>query len=107
MNIKLPLQQNQKLYVTFRLEPGCLGPQGEDHISDFCTTAQQRVEKIHADFVSWSIVPRTDKMLPELEYKLNNKKLNHDKAEKYLELFNKNLNEFEENLQDKLIFNFC
>ncbi len=102
MNIKLPLDQNKKLCVTFRLEAGCLGPQGEDHISAFCESAQVMVNKMHADFVNWSIVPRSDKSLAEIEYKLNNKKLTHDKAAKYLEIFGKNLDEFEENLQDKL-----
>jgi len=102
MNIKLPLDEDKKLSVTFRLEAGCLGPEGETQIEAFCESAQKMINKINADFVIWNIVPRHDKKLPELEYKLNNKKLNHDKAVKYLSLFNKSLDYFEESLQDKL-----
>jgi len=102
MKIKLPLDQDKKLFVIFRVEPGCLGPQGVEHVTDFCITAQKLVENIDADFVHWEISPRHDKDLPEMEYKLINKKLTHDKAAKYLALFDKNLDEFESHLHDKL-----
>ena len=102
MKIKLPLDQDKKLFVIFRVEPGCLGPQGVGHVADFCITAQKLVENIDADFVHWEISPRHDKDLPEMEYKLINKKLTHDKAAKYLALFDKNLDEFESHLHDKL-----
>ncbi|VAW66035.1 hypothetical protein MNBD_GAMMA08-1697 [hydrothermal vent metagenome] len=98
----LPIPKDKKLEVYFRVEAGCLGPQGEDIVDDFCATAQKAVNEINAEFVHWNIVPRTNKQLPEMEYKLNNKKLSHEKAEKYLHLFNENLDEFEMNLNDKL-----
>jgi len=100
MNVQL--DKTKKLCVTFRLEPGCLGPEGKSHITEFCSSAQKEVNKMHTEFVIWNIVPRYDKSLPEIEYKINNKKLTHDKAEKYLNIFNKNLDEFEAGLQDKL-----
>jgi len=102
MKIKLPLDQNKKLQVIFRVEPGCLGPKGAEYVVDFCLTAQKAVDNIDADFVHWEITPRDDKELPEMEYKLASKKLTHDKAEKYLSLFNKDLDEFEGHLHDKL-----
>ena len=37
-----------------------------------------------------------------MEYKLMNKRLSHEKAAKYLALFDKNLDEFEGHLHDKL-----
>jgi hypothetical protein len=52
--------------------------------------------------VRWVITPRYDKSLLETEYKTNNKRLDHDKAKKYLRVFAKELDDFEENLQDKL-----
>ncbi|RDH82701.1 MAG: hypothetical protein DIZ80_10500 [endosymbiont of Galathealinum brachiosum] len=100
--LKLPLPKDKKLEVFFRVESGCLGPQGEEHVNDFCTSAQKEVDVIDADFVHWNIIPRHDKKLPEMEYKLNNKKLTHDKAAKYLSFFDKNLDEFEGHLHDKL-----
>ena len=102
MKIKLPLSQDQKLMVVCRVEPGCLGPDGKKHIKKFCEFAQKQVETIDSDFVHWELVPREDKSLPEMQYKISNKKLTHDKAAKYLGLFRKDLDEFEEHLHDKV-----
>jgi hypothetical protein len=102
MKIKLPLSREQKLTVLCRIEPGCLGPEGEAHIQEFCDFAQKQVESIDADFVHWELVPRHDKTLPEMQYKINGKKLSHDKAEKYLALFKKELDVFEDHLHEKV-----
>ena len=102
MNVDLPLPLYKKLTVTFRVEPGCLGPDGAEHIERFCKYAKQEVSNLHSDFIRWVIIPRFDKTLLETEYKTNNKRLDHDKAEKYLRVFDKNLDEFEEHLQDRL-----
>jgi hypothetical protein len=98
----LPLPLYKKLTVTFRDEPGCLGPEGIIHIDGFCKFAKKEVARLNSDFVRWVITPRYDKTLLETEYKTNNKRLDHDKAEKYLRVFGKELDDFEEHLQDKL-----
>ena len=74
------LAQNKKLTVIYRLEPGCLGPQGLDHIDNFCYFAQEKVQSIDSDIIIWKVLPRNDKILPEMEYKLNNKKLSREKT---------------------------
>lgn len=102
MSENLPLPLYKKLTVTFRLEPGCLGPDGIDHIESFCKFAKKEVANLDSDFVRWVIVPRFDKSLVETEYKTNNKRLQYDKAQKYLQVFGKELDEFEEHLQEKL-----
>jgi len=102
MKNNLPLPQDKKLTVLFRVEPGCLGPDGKEYIEEFCSFAQKEVESIDSDFVHWDIVPRHDKSLPEMQYKVGGKRLTHDKAEKYLEIFKKNLDEFEGHLHEKL-----
>jgi hypothetical protein len=102
MTHDLPLPLYKKLTVTFRVEPGCLGPDGIDHIEGFCKFAKLEVSGLESDFVRWVITPRYDKLLLETEYKTNNKRLDHDKAEKYLRVFGKELDDFEEHLQDKL-----
>lgn len=103
MKIKLPLPDNKKLTVEFRVEAGCLGPQGEDHVEAFCEFAQKAFESIDADFVHWLLVPRLDKSQPEKQYKINNKIMTHDQAAKYLALFEKSLDEFDNHLDDRLI----
>jgi len=102
MPYDLPLPLYKKLTVTFRVEPGCLGSDGIEHIADFCQFAKKEVAILDANFVRWVITPRYDKSLLETEYKTNNKRLDHDKAEKYLRVFGKELDDFEEHLQDKL-----
>lgn len=102
MTYELPLPLYKKLTVMFRVEPGCLGPDGKDHIEGFCKYAKKEVAGLHSDFIRWVITPRWDKSLPESEYKTNNKRLDHDKAEKYLSVFGQQLDDFEEALQDKL-----
>lgn len=102
MPTSLPLPLYKKLTVTFRIEPGCLGPDGIRHIDDFCKFAKKEVANLDSDFVRWVIVPRFDKSKAETEYKTNNKRLDYNKAEKYLKVFAKDLEQFEEHLQDKL-----
>lgn len=102
MKNNLPLPQEKKLTVLFRLEPGCLGPKGEELIDKFCQLAQKEFESLHSDFLQWDIVPRNDKSLPEMQYQINNKKLSQDKAAKFLDIFNKDLGEFENQVHKKL-----
>lgn len=102
MKDKLPLPQEKKLNVVFRVEPGCLGPEGEGHVKAFCEYAQKQVEPVDSDFVHWELTPRFDKALPEMQYKVTNKYLSHDKAARYLEVFGKDLDEFEGHFHDKL-----
>lgn len=102
MAISLPLNDDQKITITFRVEPGSLGPTGKDHIEAYCDKAQQHFKTVDADFVHWQIIPRYDKSLPELQYSLINKTLNSSQAEKYLNLFGKCINEFEEHLEENI-----
>ncbi|MCU7938136.1 MAG: hypothetical protein KZQ64_03165 [gamma proteobacterium symbiont of Bathyaustriella thionipta] len=102
MKINLPLLQEQKLTIIFRIEPGCLGPNGVNHIEAFCELAEKEFASIDSDFIHWTIIPRLDKSLPEMQYKINNKKLAQDKAEKYLKVFGKSLHEFEDHLHNKI-----
>lgn len=104
MKYTLPLPKEKKLTVVVRVEPGCLGPQGVDLIEEFCNFAQIEVEPVDANFVHWEIIPRHDKTLPEMSYSTINKKLTHDQAAKYLEMFNKSLDDFENHIHDKLAY---
>lgn len=103
MKNRLPLPQEKKLTIVYRIEPGCLGPNGKDHIIEFCSFAQKEVESIDSDFILWVIEPRYDKAMPETQYKINNKRLTHGKASKYLNIFKKNIDEFEEHLNEKVV----
>ncbi len=103
MSNHLPLPDHQKLTVTYRIEPGCLGPEGASHVDAFCDFAQKRVVDLDADYINWNLVPRNDKAFPEMEYSVFNKQLTHDKADQYLQVFGKTLDEFEDHIQGECV----
>lgn len=96
------LPEDKKLVVTYRVEPGCLGPTGDTKIVGFCEFAQQEIAGLDADYVNWNIIPRSNKALPEMEYQVVGKRINHGQAAKYLSMVGKDLDEFEMHLSDKL-----
>jgi len=102
MKNNLPLQEDKKLTIIVRVEPGCLGPDGNNHVEGFCSVAQIEIEQINSDFINWEIIPRHDKSLPEIQYKAINKILTNKQATKYLEFFDKKLDELEEHVNERL-----
>ncbi len=99
----LPLPENKKLFVTYHIESGCLGPEGRSHIAEFCQFSQTELKTVDTDYIAWHIVPRRDKKSPEMQYHVGNKRMNYAQAEKYLAVFDKSLDEFEGHLGDKLV----
>ena len=102
MKNRLPIDDNKKLKVTYRVEAGCLGPDGLNHISAFCTFAQTELQLSNADYIVWTIVHREDKTLAEIEYSLLGSVINAYKTEKYLSVFGNNLDAFESHISDHL-----
>ena len=102
VKIKLPLPQEKKLSVICRVEPGCLGSDGAKHIEAFCSFAQKEYAPIDADFIHWEITPRLDKSLAEMQYRVGDRGLTHAQAARYLALFEKDLDQFEESMHLKL-----
>ena len=102
MKLTLPLPRDKKLTVLHRLEPGCLGPNGAEHIDAFCKIAEKQLQPVDADFVHWLLVPRFDKTLPETQYMIGDKKIRHEQAARYLRMFDMELDEFEEHYHEAL-----
>jgi len=96
------LAEEKKLTVFYKMEPGCLGPQGETMIEQYCRYAQEKIEGLDENFVNWVIEPRFDKKLPEVQYKVNGKELISSMVERYLAVFGRDLDEFEESFNQKL-----
>jgi hypothetical protein len=96
----LPLPQDKKLTVLFRVEPGCLGPEGINHVDRFCEFVGDKTDFVETNYIHMDIVPRHDKALPEIEFRVGNKLLSHAKAEKYLALFDEVLDDFEMSLYE-------
>ncbi|QFU22829.1 hypothetical protein FM038_012190 [Shewanella eurypsychrophilus] len=99
-SVELP--KEKKITVLCRIEPGCLGPKGLDHIEDFCRFANQELKRVDGNFIIWLPLPRYDKSLAEMQYSVNKKQLNHDKAAQYLAHFDCDLDDFEEHFHEQL-----
>lgn len=97
------MSTSNKLHVIYRVEPGCLGPTGNDLVDEFCSFAQKKFEEHHKDMINWEIQPRHDKAMPELQYKINGKILTEDHASRYLLMFDKDLEDFEISIEDLLV----
>ncbi|MCL1142494.1 hypothetical protein [Shewanella gaetbuli] len=96
------IQTPPKLVILYRLEPGCLGPDGLDHIEVFCQIAQRALATLNANICYWQLTPRFDKSLAELQYSLAGKTLTRDKAAIYVSACQADLTQLEEFFEDKL-----
>lgn len=102
MILSQSIPDDKKLRLIYRVEPGCLGPNGDDEVAGFCRFVQQQLQSLDAAYVCWQIEPRDDKALPEMEYGVVGKKISRDQAERYLASFDKCLDDFESHLIEKL-----
>jgi len=91
-----------KITVICRVEPGCLGPDGADHVVEFCKLGQKEFDLIDSDHVNWEIIPRLDKNKAEIQYKLNDRYLSEQQASLYLKALGKDPETFEEALFKQL-----
>jgi hypothetical protein len=93
---------DNKLVILFRLEPGCLGPDGIEHIEVFCAIAERALQSLNQQVCRWQLTPRYDKSLDEVQYSLAGKVLPLDKAVKYLQACDTELSQLMEHFEDKL-----
>jgi len=96
------IPENKKMLVIFRMEPGSLGPDGSEYIKEFCEFAQIELQACASAFITWSIVPRFDKSLIEMEFQIASKKLSRSKASQYLKAIGESIDSFEEQLENNL-----
>ena len=83
----------KKLTIQIRVEPGCLGPDGKEHIETFCAAPE---------LVSWVLIPRYDKQLPEQEFFIEGRKLTEEQAILFLRRFGRELGEVQDRLDSVL-----
>lgn len=102
MTTNSPLPQDKKLTIIFRVETGCLGPTGHEHVEAFCSYAQKAVESTNSNFINWKITPRNNSSEEEMEYNIDDKKLSDNQAKKYMALFDTDFDEFDHQFHDKI-----
>ena len=103
MTTNSSLPPDKKLTIIFRVESGCLGPTGHEHVDGFCDYAQKEIESTPSHFINWIITPRKNSSEEEMEYSINGKKLSEEQAKKYMALFDTDFDEFDHEFHDKII----
>ena len=98
------MNQN-KLTVCLRIESGCLGKNGATHVEDFCLFAAKHTQHYYSDDIIWQYQPKEDKLLPEMDFYVKNKRLTRQQAQRYLKVATsiETLIQLEDNIQLKLI----
>lgn len=92
----------KKLTIQIRVEPGCLGPDGKTHIETFCAAAAKIFAAVEPELVSWVLIPRYDKQLPEQEFFIEGRKLNEEQASLLLRRVGRELTEIQDRLDSVL-----
>lgn len=98
----IDIPEHKKLLVVFRMEPGSLGPDGKNYVQEFCDFAQIQLQASAKPYITWSIIPRFDKTLVEMEFQISGKKMSEIKAKQYLSVFGEDLSDFEDELENNL-----
>jgi hypothetical protein len=95
-------QKTPAMIVVYRVESGCLGPDGEQLVETFCSKANSRFRDIGAGVVHFLILPRRDKSQPEIQYRIMDKNVPRDKADMYLCKHEIDIEDFEEEITDRI-----
>lgn len=90
------------LVLVYRVEPGCLGPQGSDHIDGFCDYADQHLSQSNLPHATLQLQPRRDKTLDEMQYQLSNKRLTDEQVSRYFQTIKASRDDFEEAVFKKI-----
>jgi len=98
----MTLEDSKKLTVIFRIEPGCLGPEGLSHVDKFCVQAGLKLQSSAPAYIAWQVEPRHDKTLPEIDYAILGRALSRDHAKRYLSHFDQEIDQFEMTAFDEL-----
>ena len=93
---------NVRIIVLYRVEPGCLGPDGKFFIEDFCAYANDAFKNVQQEHINWLFVPRHDKSLPEIQYQYKERNLSREMAQKLFSVKAIDIDEFEDLLNDQI-----
>ena len=93
---------NVRVTVLYRVEPGCLGPEGKFFIEDFCAYANDTFMNVQQEHVNWLFVPRHDKSLAEIQYQYRERNLSREMAKKLFSIKAIDIDDFEDRLNDQI-----
>ncbi len=91
------------LTVIYYVEAGCLGANGDKLIDGFCDFMSLKVNQTNNELCVWSIQVLTDIHKPHIEYFIQQKKLDSRQARVFLKKYGKDIDVFEESIDDLVI----
>ena len=94
------ITDDKKIRLMYRVEPGCLGPQGTSHIEDFCRYANKHIKSPY--YCQFVFLPRYDKQVNERQYSVNSRNLSQVQAKAYFNHFEIDIEDFEGQLDELL-----
>ncbi len=103
MHKQSSVADEHQLTLVFRVEAGCLGPDGADHITAFCQYAHKELLALDTEYLHREILPRQGQHQPELQYLINRKSLTRDKAGRYLKLFDTTVEDVESHIHKNIL----
>ena len=103
MQSNLPLPQEKKLFVIYRLEPVCLGSVGYKKINQFCAHITKNVLPIDSGFIKWTVLPRLKAKEREIEFRMGGKLLKKHQVVRYLAVFDRDYDLFEDTINQSIM----
>jgi len=94
---------DDKLIIECRIEEGCLGPSGADHVDAFCEFATLALADINTEKMTCYVTPRENPSQQEFQYKLIDKKLSLQQANRYLAALGIEKLELEHRIDDRFL----
>lgn len=95
------LPEDRKLTITYRVEPGTLGPDGASHIEAFCQFLTERLQGFYPEVIQLKVVPRYDKQRPEKQFSIANKQISLTQATVYLDTLALDIDQIDDELDEQ------
>jgi len=99
----LPLPQDKKLLVIYRLEPVCLGFVGREKINQFCAHITKNILPVDSGFIKWTVLPRLEAKEKEIEFSVDGKLLKQHQVVRYLSVFDRDYDLFEDTINQSIM----
>lgn len=90
------------LTLIYRVEPGCLGPEGVKYVEEFCNFSNEVMAKLGKKGIQYFFTPRYNKLLPEIDYRLLNKPIKSEQLAAYLAQLGQYQEDMEADLGEKV-----
>lgn len=97
------LPPETQLTILYTVEPGCLGPQGDQLIDQFCKFIAEKLNSTFGENCLWIIQYKTHLSAHHIDYQIDNKRLNREQAKQFLHASQKDIEHFENDVDELVV----